>query len=73
MSEVFGVELDRVRAYLVSSGPLGRSERNTPASNRFHYKSKHGNMTALHYDADFDVIAAVTGQVVESLVPGGSL
>ena len=30
-------------------------------------------MTVLHYDADFDVIAAVTGQVVESVVPRGSL
>ena len=30
-------------------------------------------MTVLHYDADFDAIAAVTGQDVEWVVPRGSL
>ena len=30
-------------------------------------------MTLLHYDADFDAIAAVTGQDVEWVVPRGSL
>ena len=30
-------------------------------------------MTVLHYDADFDTIAAVTRQDVEWVVPRGSL
>ena len=30
-------------------------------------------MTVLHYDTDFDTIAAVTGQVTEWVVPRGSL
>ena len=30
-------------------------------------------MTVLHYDADFDTIAAVTGQDMEWVVPKGSL
>ena len=30
-------------------------------------------MTVLHYDADFDTIAAVTGQDMEWVVPRGSL
>ena len=30
-------------------------------------------MTVLHYDADFDTIAAVTGQVTDWVVPRGSL
>ena len=30
-------------------------------------------MTVLHYDADFDTIAAVTGQAMEWVVPRGSL
>ena len=31
------------------------------------------NLTVLHYDADFDRIAAVTGQVCEWVVPPGSV
>ena len=30
-------------------------------------------MTVLHHDADFDTIAAVTGQDMEWIVPRGSL
>ena len=30
-------------------------------------------LTLLHYDADFDVIAAITGQEVEWVVPRGSI
>ena len=30
-------------------------------------------MTVLHYDADFDAIAAMTGQDVEWVAPRGSL
>ena len=30
-------------------------------------------MTVLHHDADFDTIAAVTGQDMEWVVPRGSL
>ena len=30
-------------------------------------------MTVLHHDADFDAIAAVTGQGVEWVVPRGAL
>ena len=30
------------------------------------------NLSVLHYDADFDRIAAVTGQVCEWVVPSGS-
>ena len=29
------------------------------------------NVTVLHYDADFDTIAAVTGQLTEWVVPRG--
>ena len=32
----------------------------------------HG-LAVLHYDADFDHIASVTGQTVEWVVPAGSL
>jgi len=30
-------------------------------------------LTVLHYDADFDVIASVTGQPTEWVVPAGSV
>ena len=30
-------------------------------------------LTVLHYDADFDLIAAVTGQLCEWIVPSGSI
>jgi predicted nucleic acid-binding protein len=30
------------------------------------------NLSVLHYDADFDRIAAVTGQACEWIVPAGS-
>lgn len=33
----------------------------------------HAGMVLLHYDADFDRIAAVTGQAVEWVVPRGSI
>lgn len=33
---------------------------------------EHG-MTVLHYDADFDLIAAVTGQPTEWVVPAGTV
>lgn len=33
---------------------------------------EHG-LTVLHYDADFDLIAAVTGQPVQWVVPAGSV
>lgn len=35
--------------------------------------AESARMTVLHYDADFEVIAAVTGQDVEWVVPRGSL
>ena len=35
--------------------------------------AESARMTVLHYDADFDVIAAVTGQDVEWVAPRGSL
>jgi predicted nucleic acid-binding protein len=31
------------------------------------------NLTVLHYDADFDLIAAVTGQACRWVVPSGSI
>jgi predicted nucleic acid-binding protein len=31
------------------------------------------DLTVLHYDADFDLIAAVTGQACEWVVPAGSI
>jgi predicted nucleic acid-binding protein len=31
------------------------------------------NLTVLHYDADFDLIAAVTGQSTEWVAPAGSI
>jgi predicted nucleic acid-binding protein len=34
--------------------------------------ARHG-VTVLHYDADFEPIAAITGQAVEWVVPAGSL
>ena len=30
-------------------------------------------LTVLHYDSDFDMIASVTGQKVEWIVPAGSV
>ena len=35
--------------------------------------AESARMTVLHYDADFDAIAAVTGQDVEWVAPRGSL
>jgi predicted nucleic acid-binding protein len=35
--------------------------------------AESARMTVLHYDADFDAIAAVTGQDVKWVVPRGSL
>ena len=35
--------------------------------------AESARMTVLHYDADFDAIAAVTGQGVKWVVPRGSL
>ena len=35
--------------------------------------AESARMTVLHYDADFDAIAAVTGQDVEWVVPRASL
>jgi predicted nucleic acid-binding protein len=32
-----------------------------------------GGLTVLHYDGDFDLIAAATGQVCEWVVPAGSV
>ena len=32
-----------------------------------------GGLAVLHYDADFDVIARVTGQPCEWVVPAGSI
>lgn len=32
-----------------------------------------GGLTVLHYDSDFDLIAAVTGQACEWVVPAGSV
>ena len=35
--------------------------------------AESARMTVLHYDADFDAIAAVTGQDMEWVAPRGSL
>ena len=35
--------------------------------------AEKGGLTVLHYDSDYDVIASVTGQPVEWVVPRGSL
>jgi predicted nucleic acid-binding protein len=35
--------------------------------------AERAGLTVLHYDADFDLIAAVTGQEVEWVVPRGSV
>jgi predicted nucleic acid-binding protein len=35
--------------------------------------AERANVTTLHYDADYDLIASVTGQQVEWVVPRGSL
>jgi predicted nucleic acid-binding protein len=35
--------------------------------------AERAGLTVLHYDADFDLIAAVTGQPVEWVVPRGSV
>lgn len=35
--------------------------------------AESANMTVLHYDADFDLIAEITGQRVEWVAPRGSL
>ena len=35
--------------------------------------AEHAGYTVLHYDADFDLIAAVTGQPCQWVVPSGSV
>ncbi|MGO9320867.1 MAG: PIN domain nuclease [Solirubrobacteraceae bacterium] len=35
--------------------------------------AEHAGLTVLHYDADFDLIATVTGQPTEWVVPRGSV
>ena len=35
--------------------------------------AEHAELTVLHYDADFDTIASVTGQPIEWIVPRGSV
>jgi len=35
--------------------------------------SESASLTVLHYDSDFDVVAAVTGQTAEWVVPRGSV
>jgi hypothetical protein len=35
--------------------------------------AEHAGLTVLHYDADFDLIATVTGQPTEWVVPRGSI
>ena len=35
--------------------------------------AEEAGLTVLHYDADFDLIASVTGQFVEWVVPAGSV
>ncbi|MGQ0467290.1 MAG: PIN domain nuclease [Sporichthyaceae bacterium] len=35
--------------------------------------AERAGLTLLHYDADFDLIAAVTGQAVEWIVPRGTV
>ena len=35
--------------------------------------AEHAGLTVLHYDGDFDVIAALTGQPAEWVVPRGSV
>jgi hypothetical protein len=35
--------------------------------------AEHAGLTVLHYDADFDLIATVTGQPAEWVVPRGSV
>jgi predicted nucleic acid-binding protein len=35
--------------------------------------AEHNGLTVLHYDADYDLIAEVTGQPVEWVVPRGSV
>lgn len=35
--------------------------------------AEHAGLTVLHYDADFELIASVTGQPVEWVVPRGSV
>jgi predicted nucleic acid-binding protein len=35
--------------------------------------AEHGGLTVLHYDADFELIATVTGQPTEWVVPRGTV
>jgi predicted nucleic acid-binding protein len=35
--------------------------------------AERSNLTILHYDRDFEIIASVTGQSVQAVVPLGSL
>lgn len=35
--------------------------------------AEESNLTVLHYDADFDLISAVTGQQTQWVVPSGSI
>ena len=62
------------RAISVQGLLAGRSRHRLPIPDLIiAAAAEAAGLTVLHYDADFDTIAAVTGQTVEWVAPRGSL
>lgn len=65
-------EARRVFRALANRGPLHHRQVKIPDLLIAAVAARHG-LTVVHYDADYDVIASVTGQPVRWAVPRGSL
>ena len=63
------------RAVEIQAGLAARSQhRGVPITHLLiAAAAEHAGLTVLHYDADFDLIAEVTGQPTEWVVPQGSV
>lgn len=62
------------RAITVQGLLAGRAQHRVPIADLIIAAvAEASNLTVLHYAADFDTIAAVTGQVTEWVAPRGSL
>ena len=62
------------RAIDVQGGLASRGQHRLPMPDLIiAAAAETARMTVLHYDADFDTIAAMTGQEVEWVAPKGSL
>lgn len=73
--DLFETTADHVtRALQVQRLLAGRSQRGRKIPDLLiAAAAEEQDLTVLHYDADFDLIAAVTGQRTEWVVPSGSI